>query len=291
MKFAVHIPPFGDFAEPHLLARMAREAEDAGWDGFFLWDHMVFDPTFHPIVDTWIGLAAIALSTSKMTLGPLVTPPARRRPWKLAREAASVDLLSGGRLVLGVGLGDPVQWDFGFFGETEEARQRAGKLDEALDILNGLWSGEPFGYKGEHYHLETVRFLPRPVQRPRIPIWVAGWWPNRPPARRAARWDGACISRWGNPLAPEDWREILAFIAAHRDTSGPYNVVHTGGHTSGTDRAQDSAIVMPYAEAGVTWWVEDISPWRFGMGWEDAWTAAATEQMRRRILAGPPMKQ
>jgi alkanesulfonate monooxygenase SsuD/methylene tetrahydromethanopterin reductase-like flavin-dependent oxidoreductase (luciferase family) len=289
MKFGIHIPPFGDFADPALLAQTAREAEEVGWDGFFLWDHIIFDPTFHPIVDTWVGLAAIALSTSRVRLGPLITPLARRRPWKVAREAVSADMLSRGRLVLGVGLGDPVQWDFGFFGEGEDARERARKLDEGLDILIGLWSGEPFAYEGTQYHLETVRFLPRPVQEPRIPIWVAGWWPNKAPLRRAARWDGVCPGRWEDgPLTPENWREILAYTAAHRQGSGPFDAVHTGGHTSGTSASEDAAMVEPYGDAGVTWWIEDISPWRYGLGWEKAWTSSATEQMRERIRLGPP---
>jgi alkanesulfonate monooxygenase SsuD/methylene tetrahydromethanopterin reductase-like flavin-dependent oxidoreductase (luciferase family) len=190
MKFGISLPPFGDFAEPLFLGEIARQAEEAGWDGFFIWDHMIFDPTFYPITDPWVALTVIALHTSRMRIGTLITPLARRRPWKLARETAALDRVSQGRLILGVGLGDPAQWEYGFFGEETDAKIRAEKLDEALSILTGLWTGEPFGFQGKHFHLRPVQFLPRPLQQPRIPIWVGGFWPHKPPMRRAARWDG-----------------------------------------------------------------------------------------------------
>ena len=119
------------------------------------------------------------MRTTRIRIGTMIAPLSRRRPGKLARETVSVDRLSGGRLILGVGLGDPVQVDFGFFGETTDANIRAQRLDEGLDILNGLWAGQPFSYQGEHCQLEEVRFLPTPVRQPRIPIWVGGWWPNK----------------------------------------------------------------------------------------------------------------
>jgi alkanesulfonate monooxygenase SsuD/methylene tetrahydromethanopterin reductase-like flavin-dependent oxidoreductase (luciferase family) len=148
MRFGMNVPPFGDFADPKALAELAQQAEAAGWDGFFIWDHIMFDPTFHPITDPWIGLTAVALHTSRIRLGTMVTPLARRRPWKVARETVALDLVSKGRFILGVGLGDPVQWDYGFFGEQIDAKIRAKQLDESLEILTGLWSGEPFSYQG-----------------------------------------------------------------------------------------------------------------------------------------------
>src|SRR5438067_4066679 len=191
MRYGVSMPNFADYGDVHTLVELAREAEAAGWDGFFLWEHMIFWRDLRvPIVDPWVALAAIAAGTERISLGPMVTPVARRRPWKLARETVSLDHLSRGRLILGVGLGDPADADFGVFGEETDAKVRARKLDEGLNVLAGLWGGEPFSYRGEHYRVEETVFLPRPVQSPRIPVWVGGWWPHKPPLRRAARWDG-----------------------------------------------------------------------------------------------------
>ena len=287
VRYGVNLPPFGDLADPRALAALAREAEESGWDGFFIWDHVVYDPSFHPIADPWVGLAAVALATKRVRLGTLVTPLARRRPWQVAREAATLDRLSGGRLVLGVGLGDPVPWDFGFFGEEEDARARARRLDEGLAILAGLWSGEPFSHEGEHYRLREVTFLPTPVQRPRVPIWVGGWWPNKPPMRRAARWDGVAPGKWGEPLAPEELRNLTAYVAAHRADGSPFDVVVTG-ETPGGDRGGGTEVVARYAAAGATWWIEDVGPWRFGLGAEDPWPPPATASIRERIRQGPP---
>ncbi len=287
MQYGLTLPPFGDFADARTLGELAHQAEKAGWDGFFIWDHMIFDPMYHPIVDPWIGLSAVAMRTTRLRLGTMITPLARRRPWKLARETVSLDRLSDGRLILGVGLGDPVQWDFGFFGEECDAAARAARLDERREILAGLWSGERFSFHGAHYTIEEAVFRPRPLQEPRIPIWVGGWWPHKRPLRRAARWDGACTGRWEAPLSPDEWREIAAYIAAHRTADGPFDLVH-GGRTEGADRAADAALVAPYADAGVTWWIEDISHWRFGWRWDDAWTPDATELITRRVRQGPP---
>ena len=162
MKFGMNLPPFEQFADVRLLAELAQDAENAGWDGFFIWDHILFDDLWHPMVDPWVALTAIALKTSTIRIGTVVTPLARRRPWKLARETTSIDRLSGGRLILSVGLGDPAQWEYGFFSETEDPKTRAERLDEGLDVLTGLWSGEPFGYDGKHYQLEEMQFLPTP---------------------------------------------------------------------------------------------------------------------------------
>lgn len=289
MRFGITLPAFADFSDPRALAELAREAETAGWDGFFIWDHIFFDPTFHPIADTWVALAAVALNTESLRIGTMITPMARRRPWKLARETVSVDQLSKGRLILGVGLGDPVQWDFGFFDEVTDPKTRARRLDEGLDILTGLWSGQPFRYQGEQYNVKEVTFRPTPVQSPRIPIWVGGWWPNKPPLRRAARWDGVCPSKWGGTITPDEWRELLSYIQRYRTVTTPFDAVHSGA-TPGGDSDQAAELVEPYARAGVTWWVETVDPWRFGWSWEEPWNPKATEQMRERILQGPPRR-
>ena len=290
MRFGITLPAFADFSDPRRLAELAREAESVGWDGLFLWDAVFFDPTFHPIADPWVSLAAVAMSTERMRIGTMVTPLARRRPWKLARETVSVDRLSNGRLILGVGLGDPVQWDFGFFDEVTDPKTRARRLDEGLDVLTGLWSGQPFSYQGEQYDVKEVIFRPPPVQTPRIPIWVGGWWPNKPPLRRAARWDGVCPAKWGGTITPEEWRELLAYIQEHRTAATPFDAAHSGA-TPGDDLKQAAELVAPYAEAGITWWLEPVDPWRFGWSFEEPWNPKATDQIRERILQGPPQIQ
>jgi alkanesulfonate monooxygenase SsuD/methylene tetrahydromethanopterin reductase-like flavin-dependent oxidoreductase (luciferase family) len=186
MQFAVDIPNIGDFADPHTVAELAHEAEECGWDGFFLWDHIGADWPV-PLTDPWVLLAAVALRTSRVRLGPMVTPLPRRRPWKLAREAVTLDHLLRGRLILGVGIGGG--GEYSCFGELDDARAHGAMLDEGLTVLQGLWSGEPFSFSGAHYQIHGAHFLPRPAQA-QIPVWVAGIWPNKPPFRRAARWDG-----------------------------------------------------------------------------------------------------
>ena len=287
MRFGISVPPFADFSDPRALAELAQDAEAAGWDGFFIWDAVFFDPTFHPAADPWVSLAAVALSTQRLRIGTMVTPLARRRPWKLARETVSVDRLSNGRLTLGVGLGDPVQWDFGFFGDETDPKIRAKKLDEGLEILTGLWRGEPFRYQGEQYTINEVTFQPTPVQSPRIPIWVGGWWPNKPPLRRAARWDGVCPAKWGGSITPDEWRELLAYIQKYRTESTPFDAVHSGT-TPGHNPAQAVDAVGPYLDAGVTWWIEPVDPWRFGWSFEVSWDPKATVLIRERIRQGPP---
>jgi alkanesulfonate monooxygenase SsuD/methylene tetrahydromethanopterin reductase-like flavin-dependent oxidoreductase (luciferase family) len=287
MLYGISIPPFGDYADARVLADLAREAEAAEWDGFFLWDHMIFDPSGHAIADPWTALAAVAMRTERMRIGTLITPVARRRPWKLARETVTLDRLSGGRLTLGVGLGDPARWDFGFFGEDEDPRVRAARLDEGLEVLAGLWRGEPFSHQGDHYQVQAVRFQPRAAQQPRIPVWVGGAWPHRRPARRAARWDGFFPISFGDPITPNTWRAILAYIALHRESSAPFDAVQSGA-TDGADRARAAEMVAPYADVGVTWWMEDVSPYRFGRRWEDPWTAHDERLMAERVRQGPP---
>jgi alkanesulfonate monooxygenase SsuD/methylene tetrahydromethanopterin reductase-like flavin-dependent oxidoreductase (luciferase family) len=281
LRYGVHVQNSGDFGDAAVLARLARDAEMAGWDGFFIWDHILFEvqqPT--PVVDPWVALTAVAMSTERVLLGPLVTPLARRRPWKLARETVSLDRLSGGRLVLGVGLGDRVEEDFATFDEVVDARLRAAKLDESLEILVGLWSGEQFTYSGEHYRLATSVFLPTSAQSPRIPIWVGGEWPNKRPFRRAAGWDGVFPSKEGVALdemmTPDDLKEIVTYVKANRSRSEPFDVV-IGGYTPGDDPDRASHIVAAYREVGVTWWLEGINSLRGPIG-----------DMHVRIRQGPP---
>ena len=244
MRFGISIPAFADFSDPRVLAELAHDAETAGWDGFFIWDHIFFDPTFHPIADPWVALAAVAMSTQRMRIGTMITPIARRRPWKLARETVSVDRLSNGRLTLGVGLGDPVQWDFGFFDEAADPKIRARRLDEGLDILTGLWKGQPFSYQGEQFNVKEVTFRPTPVQSPRIPIGVGGWWPNKPPLRRAARWHGVYALKGNGGITPNEWRELLAYVQRYRTSTTPFDAAHAGT-TPGDNAAQAADLIQP----------------------------------------------
>ncbi len=282
MKYGIYAPCFGDYGDARTVAELAREGEEAGWDGFFIWDHILFSMGARTaVVDPWVALAAAAMNTERIRLGPLITPLARRRPWKVAREAVSLDHLSGGRLTLGVGLGEPPQADFEPFGEDPENRVRAEKLDAGLDILAGLMSGEPFSYSGQHHRIAEVTFLPKPVQRPRIPIWVAGTWPNKPPFRRAARWDGAFPIKIGpsgfpEPLSADDIRSVIGYVRARRARDDPFDVA-VWGITPGDDRSAAADIVGPRAEAGATWWLESMNP-----------QPGLLEEMRERIREGPP---
>jgi alkanesulfonate monooxygenase SsuD/methylene tetrahydromethanopterin reductase-like flavin-dependent oxidoreductase (luciferase family) len=280
VKFGVYVPNFGPYGDARTLAALAREAEDAGWDGFFIWDHIAGEWWPERMVDAWVALAAIALNTERVRIGALVTPLPRRRPWKVARESVSIDQLSNGRLIFGAGTGDGrSEWED--LGEEADARTRGVMLDEGLEALTGLWRGEPFSYDGQYYHIRQAHFLPKPAQSPRIPIWVAGHWPHKAPFRRAARWDGVFPGTWDLP--PEKTRELIAYIKQHRQSDAPFDVAH-GGMTWG-DPARDAAIVAPHAAAGVTWWLENVSPSAFDCSWKGEWPL---DRMRARILAGPP---
>jgi alkanesulfonate monooxygenase SsuD/methylene tetrahydromethanopterin reductase-like flavin-dependent oxidoreductase (luciferase family) len=284
MKYGLDIPPFGPLGNARTLATLAKEAEDTGWDGFFLWDHIARAWTLD-IADPWIALAAVAMQTEHIRLGTLVTPLPRRRPWKGARETVSLDHLSGGRMVLGVGLGSGRPEEWANFGEETDLKTRGAMVDEALDVLAGLWRGEPFSYDGTHYHVTDAHFLPRPVQQPRIPVWVGGYWPNKAPFRRAARWDGAFpLGGRDSELQPADIAALVAFIREQRTDTRPFDVLHRGV-TPGDDPARAAEIVAPFAAAGATWWIEPIHPWIFGGAWEGDWPV---EAMRERIRQGPP---
>lgn len=276
MRFGINVPNFGSTGDARLLAGLAHEAEEAGWDGFFLWDHIGADwgPKTH-FTDPWLALTAMAMTTSTILLGPIVTPLPRRRPWKVAREAVTLDHLTGGRLVLGVGIGSDSGQEFSCYGEQVDDKLHGEMLDEALEVITGLWSGEPYSYVGEHYHIQGARYLPTPVQRPHIPIWVAGVWPHKKPLRRAARWDGLCPLVDNHQMSPDELREAMAFLRPLLPPGKTFDVTAYGG-TPGIDHAADIEKVASYRDAGATWWQESMEP-------DDS-----VEYVRRRIRMGPP---
>jgi alkanesulfonate monooxygenase SsuD/methylene tetrahydromethanopterin reductase-like flavin-dependent oxidoreductase (luciferase family) len=196
-------------------------------------------------------------------------------------------------LIFGAGLGDPVQWDFGWFGEEEDGRVRAEKLDEGLAILQGLWSGEVFRYSGKHYQLAPMRFEPKPLQEPHIPVWIGGGWDKLKPKIRAARYDGYIPLKWGTPLTIEEWRTIKQTIDHHRQQLGrldkPFALIHSG-ETPGDNPATAAEKVQPYVEFGIDWWIESINPWRWGASIEEPIRPESIEQMNERIRQGPPRR-
>ncbi len=286
MNYGIYLPNFGPFGEARVLAGFARDAEQAGWDGFFIWDHVAPYPGWDQrMVDPTVALTAIALNTSRIRFGATVTPLPRRRPWKFARETAALDRLSGGRLIVGVGIGGEGK-EFEDLGEERAHKVRGAMLDEALDVVTGLWSGESFSYEGQHYQVRDQRFLPTPVQQPRIPIWVGGFYPHRAPMCRAAKWDGAYLLYSDSPQEQDEIRAAVGTMRDLRgDNSAPFEVVYLGRPTSGTDRQAAAAIVREYADLGVTYWLENTLPFVFGGDLGENWHL---EQIHQRILQGPP---
>ncbi|HJR45029.1 MAG TPA: LLM class flavin-dependent oxidoreductase [Actinomycetota bacterium] len=251
MRYGLDLPNFGDFADVSLIAELAATAEESGWDGFFVWDHIARSTAYPPgipVADVTVALTAIALATRRIRFGALVTPLPRRRPHKLARELVTLDHLSGGRITLGVGLGSPPDAEFEAFGEPGDARVRADLLDESLEVITGLWSGERVDFDGERLHVHTEGFAPRPVQQPRIPVWVAARWPSPGrPIRRAARWDGIV------PVAPSGGGNLTADdIATIRDRVGrdDFEIVAT---------PPKDASRSDYESAGATWWISEAT--------------------------------
>lgn len=287
MRFSVNIPNFGDFADPRTVAKLAVAAEQAGWDGLFVWDHVLHRKhAGRPFGDPWMLLTAAALATSRIRLGTLVTPVARRRPQQLARQVATLDVLSGGRVTFGAGLGGPVEDEYASFGDTSDPKVLAERLDEGLDLLRRYWTGEPVNHDGRHYQARDVTLLPATAQRPRPPIWVAGFWPNRPPMRRAARWDGAVPlftdAKHGHVPPISQVQDLVAYVEKQReDRSGtPFDIV-LGGASPGGDAAKARDLIGPLADAGVTWWDERQIQTSDGLD--------RFEPVLRRVEQGPPV--
>jgi alkanesulfonate monooxygenase SsuD/methylene tetrahydromethanopterin reductase-like flavin-dependent oxidoreductase (luciferase family) len=259
VKSGIYLPPFGELADPGRVASLAAAAEDSGWDGFFVWDHM-YGPPGLPIADAWTTLAAIATATTTLRLGAMVTPLARRRPWVLARQIATLDHLSGGRLVAGIGLGDDGWREFSSFGEEARPRERGELLDESLEVLLALLSGNELTHHGKHFDIDCPPMLPKPVQEP-VPFWGGCIWPHRKPLARAARLQGIfpIFGRTGplayGPAEVEAVRAELARLGAPRS-----HAMVVCGATRLVGEPERSDFIAGMRAAGVTWLLESFVP-------------------------------
>ncbi len=270
MKYGFVLPKM----DPFLAIELVREAEAHNWDGFFVWE-----PVWG--IDPWVTLGALATVTERIKLGTLLTPPSRRRPWKLASETATLDVLSKGRAILSIGLG---ALDTGFkeFGEVTDRKTRAELLDETIDILTGLWQGEPTEYKGVHYQITKTKFGPGPasVQKPRIPIWVVGAWGWSKSMERVLKCDGILPTilepnkKWGE-LKPEHICEIKSYVDKNRKLESPFDII-VEKTSPGDDPETAAEVVRPWAEAGATWWIESM------------WEQQDPASWRERLQQGPP---
>ena len=274
MKYGF-VLPYGD---ARVAADFAYESEHAGWDGFF-----VSEPVWG--IDAWMSLTAAAMRTERIRLGTMITPISRMRPWELAGKTVTLDHLSNGRVILAVGLG-ALDTGFAEFGEVTDRRARAELLDEGLDIVTGLWRGQPFNYDGKHYHIKETKFFPPPppVQQPRIPIWVVGAWPKKKSMQRVLRYDGLLPTRMDEQgqhigFTADHIREMKAYIDANRTAPTPFDIV-VEGRTPGDDPDRAAEIIRTWTDSGATWWIEAM--------WGDPDQPVDLDAVCARIRQGPP---
>lgn len=273
LKFGLALP----YGSARMAARLALEAEEAGWDGCFLGDAIWCE-------DPMIALAAAAMTTRCIRLGTMIIPMPLRRPWKVASESLALDHLSEGRLILGLGAGAVWMGWQGFPDEVTDMRSRAEMLDESIDILTLLYQRKPFDYDGKHYHLklslvDEMHYPPKPVQQPRIPLWVVGIWPHSKSMRRVLKCDGVLVEKRNSQgqseeATPTDICEIKTYVDANRALTTPFEIV-VSGKTASLSRAQVREKLQPRQEAGLTWWIEDV-------------IGDTEEQVVARIRQGPP---
>jgi len=264
--------------EPRVISELAQGAEAAGWDGFFIWDGFLGP-------NSWILLASVAVCTERIRFGVMLTAATVRRPWQLASETATLDRLSNGRLILSLGLGAASDLGFDRVGEEMDRRIRAELLDESIDILNGLWTGQPFNYEAKHYRLKETTLSILPVQKPRIPIWVVGAWPRMKSMRRVLRCDGLIPAKMtaagaSDDITPEDLGEMSVFVR-EKLNSTTFDIIKEG-ETPGDDRDKAVQIVSPFIEAGATWWLECVAT--------TPYHARGIVGVHTRIAQGPPCK-
>lgn len=254
MKRGLFVPPFDNLADPNLITELAVRSEAIGWDGFFLWDHIQYSDPIEAMCDPWVCMAAIASATERIRIGAMVTPLARRRPQVVARQAATLDLLSGGRMTLGLSVGGDSNGEMAELGEAGEMKTRAAMLDEGLELLDSMLSGDPIAHHGTHYSIDSKPFLPKPVQAPRIPVWLGARWrdplpdPLPRPLRRAAAWDGLFpdgVDPDGIALLRERTKDLRPPGAA------PLTLV------ASTRTEDDPAL---WERAGVDWLLTDLGP-------------------------------
>ena len=272
LKFGLYCPTFGEYSDPKYLTELAKLAETAGWDGFFIWDHILLTGNGLPVADAITTLAAIAATTNKIKLGPMVTPIPRRRPWKLAKELITLDHLSNGRVILGAGIGLP-DWEFTLFGENPSLKTRAEMLDEGLEIISKMCMGERFAYNGNQYKILEEQISPGSIQRPRIPAWIAGTYGNKSPFRRAARWDGVfplkmdvdmlrkpseCVRNWSSMwLNPDQLAEIVDYVKKRRGSLTGFDVANSGSILGDSKKFAERKI-RQFEKVGASWWLEWI---------------------------------
>jgi alkanesulfonate monooxygenase SsuD/methylene tetrahydromethanopterin reductase-like flavin-dependent oxidoreductase (luciferase family) len=277
VQYAIDLSAVGAWGSPGTLSELAALAERSGWDAVFLEDYVVYRDGLDTY-DPWVALAAVACATERIRLGTLVTPLPRRRPWKVAAEAMSIDHLSGGRMILGVGSGDPTAKDMMPVGEQPDARIRGEMLDEALEVIDALWSGEAVHHHGAHYRLDGVALVPRPLQRPRIPIWVGGQFTRRRPRERALHWDGSCLYRAEPPdwedMTPDDVRRLRGLASSRPDGGRGFTIV-IGGRRRGDDLESERRYIASLADAGADWWNEWVPP------------ETPVKRVRELVAAGP----
>jgi hypothetical protein len=277
MNFGVGVPNVGIFADPELLIELATSAERSGWDGFFLWDHLLYPDPQRGAVEPWSVISAIGALTSTIKIGVLVTAVPRHQPVQLAQQVATIDLISRGRCIFGAGLGSRSD-EYSALGQDPDPVRRGRYLDESLDVIRALWGPGPVRFRGETLAVGGIELLPKPFQSPHPPIWVAGRWPNLRPFRRSARFDGVMPTHtnYGHDsfMSPAELRQIVDYVSNCRLAGGAFDVVMEGI----SDGPADLGNIHPdYGEAGLTWWIEKLGWWRGGI-------EAAFERTR----AGPP---
>lgn len=276
MRFAVDICPLGELSDPRATLRLARAAEESGWHGLSIWDSLGLSMGT-AAADPFVTLAAIASRTEQLRLIPSVVALARRRPQLVVQAAASLDLLSGGRLILGVGAGEDLP-DFESFGEPHDRRARITRMDEALSIVDGGLRGERLDHVGEHLRAVGVELGPRPVQAPRPPMWLGAL--KRGGVRKAAQWDGwiaVAMSEDGASMSmtPTAFAELVEVIRAERAAAkrgaGGFDIAVLGVDGLGGMHAP------AYARMGATWWLESLSPMR-----------GSVDELEAIVREGPP---
>jgi hypothetical protein len=277
MKFGF-VLPFGSARD---AAESAKVAEQAGWDGFFVWE-----PVWG--IDAWVSMTAAAMVTSKIMLGTMLSPISRMRPWDLAGKAVTLDHLSNGRVIISVGLG-AIDTGFADFGEVTDRKTRAELVDEGIDILHGLWKGQPFNYNGKHYKIKENKFIhqpPNPLNNSRVPIWMVGAWGSDKSMRRVLKCDGLLPQKVRPPnsdpnehaaITPAELHDIIAWVRANRTATTPFDYVIEAPF--GVDPVKEAEIMAPWQEAGATWWIDSM--------WMAENNDEGKRKVRERIELGP----